>query len=417
MCGIWGMFPTRKGGLTKFDTDLMRQAMIVTALRGDDSTGICAVAEPKGKPKVYKTVGDPYYVLNNDAWAKVEEFIEKKANVVFGHGRSATKGDITVKNAHPFTYKHITLVHNGTINYGLEDEHKEGDTQVDSHALCVAIANKGLVAALEGVYGAYALIVHDSNEGKIHVVRNEERPLNRLILGGKHLIMSEADALRFICNRNNLIGNVAPTIEYFQKHLIYTYDIETAVWTTDDSLQKEYKAKKYVPPAKQETWNPSGTGGSKRSSNVDVYSSVDLLCYEIESTNNGAFKYKFVDNFKAEYHAFTTKNEPERVGEMCRVRNYKRISVGTSYERFVKWREIDWDAHKVVDNDEVLTTVNGIKIVRSAFKKMAEKEDCTLCQGPILAGDCEESIITSSGTLICRDCITSGRHFAFGFGQ
>lgn len=395
--------------------------MIVTALRGDDSTGIAMVSEPKGRPKVFKSVGDPYYVLNNDAWSKIEEFMDKKAKAVFGHGRSATKGSITVKNAHPFTHKHITLVHNGTINYGLEDEHKEGDTDVDSHALCVAIANKGLVSALEGLYGAYAIIVHDANEGKIHIVRNDERPLNRLILPNKHLIMSESEALRFICNRNNLIGTAVPKVEYFQKHVIYTYDIEDASWTTDNSLV-EATVKKYTPPATTtgQIWGTSGTGGYNLSGgkgNVDIYSSLDLLCTEVEDARNGSYKYKFIDNFKAEYHAFTTKYEPEREGEMCRVRSYKRISIGTTYERFVKWREIDWDVNKTLNQDEVLTSHNGIRLTQAAFNAITKKEDCTLCQGPVLTNECSKTIITSTGTLICKDCIRDGRHHAFGFGQ
>lgn len=436
MCGIWGMFPTDTKGFYPIDMGTFESSMILTSMRGSHSTGIAMVGEAKAKPRVYKTIGGPAFLLNTDAWDKIEEFALKKAKLAFGHGRYATKGAITAKNAHPFTHDHITLVHNGTIHAGLKDQHTALETEVDSHALCAAIAQKGLTEALGSVYGAYALIVHDAKEGAIYVVRNDERPLHRIVLSDKHIILSEYEACKYLASKLNITN---PKIEVFPKHMIFKYDIASAEWTVDDSFKKEQE-KKYAPT----TYTPwTGTTHSKHGGNTKwgkevsgtnestFYCNLDLLCAKIEPIpNSKQYKYFLYDDAGFEYEAISASRREECIGEIGKIGKHMKITNRSTGEvtRFIKFREIEWGTEvpapvkvetkkeEPAENGPVMT-YNKYLLTREQWRSYVAKEDCAICSGPILEREAEDTILTPSKTLICGDCISQGKHYAFGYGQ
>lgn len=435
MCGIWGIFPTDTKGFYPIDMGVFESSMILTSLRGSHSTGIAMVSEAKAKPRVVKTIGGPAFLLNTDAWDKVEEFALKKAKLAFGHGRYATKGAITVKNAHPFTHEHITLVHNGTIHAGLKDQHTALETEVDSHALCAAIAQKGLIPALGSVYGAYALIVHDAKEGAIYVVRNDERPLHRLVMSDKHIILSEYDACKYLASKLNLTN---PKIEVFPKHLIFKYDIASAEWSADDSFKVEQE-KKYTPT----TYTPwtgtthSKSGGSPKwgkeaspTRESAFYCALDLLCTKIEPIpNSKQYKYFLYDDAGFEYEAISAHRRDEYLGEIAKIDKHMKITNRGTGEvtRFVKFREIVWskeipgltqvETEKELEEKGPVQTYNKYLLTREQWQSYIAKEDCAICSGPILEDEAEDTILTPSRTLICGDCIKQGKHYAIGYGQ
>lgn len=441
MCGIWGVFPTDTKGFFQADAGAIEQAMILTSLRGSHSTGVAMVPEATAKPRVVKTLGGPAFLLNTEAWEKIMDFTVKKAKVIFGHGRYATKGAITAKNAHPFTHEHISLVHNGTIHFGLKDQHDELETEVDSHALCAAIAKKGLVPALSEVYGAYALIVHDAKEGCIYVVRNEERPLHRVVFYDKHIILSEADACRYLATR---LGTAQAKVEIFPKNVIFRYDIDTAVWTTDETL-KELLEKKYAPTTTswQDNNKYSQSGGQSKWSNGNkasgitestFYCDIELLCTKIEPVpESKQFRYYLYDDGGLEYQALSSQNQASRVGELATAKKHIKMFDRATQEvtRFVKFRELVWsdDVKALAANEEkveepepepeqlVYKTYNNYMLTKKAWSEYVKKGDCCICGGPILESEAENTILTPSKTLICGDCIHKGRHYKFGFGQ
>lgn len=430
MCGIWGIFPTDDKGLYVQDTQLMENVMILTSMRGAHSTGVALVGDPKTKPKVAKTIGGPAFLTNTDAWEKITEFALKKARLVFGHGRYATKGAINTKNAHPFVHDHITLVHNGTINYGLADQHKTLETEVDSHALCAAIAEKGLVPALEGIYGAYALIVHDAKEGCVYIVRNEDRPLHRIVTHDKHVLLSEYEACKYMAYK---MGLTNPVIEVFPKHLIFKYDIATATWTTDDTLVKLME-KKYQPTSYTPWKSYAGSGGHSKwekpakQHEATVYSSIDLMLTRIEAIEGTKqYKYFLYDDAGLEYVALSAHNYPERVGEIAKIQKHVKMENRVTGEitRFVRFRELDWqltpepEEKKEPENPkpEAVQTYNNYILKYDQWLSYLKKEDCAVCGGPIHEHEAENTILTPSKTLICGDCIHQGKHYAFGYGQ
>ena len=103
MCGIFG-YSFKHGKLSA-----ARRAVLATNLaryndeRGGDSWGVCGINQEG--PHVSRGLGD----LSDSAYELCEY------NTLFAHTRSASVGDVTIKNAHPFKFGNILGAHNGRI--------------------------------------------------------------------------------------------------------------------------------------------------------------------------------------------------------------------------------------------------------------------------------------------------------------
>ena len=156
--------------------------------RGYDSAGV-AIIDPKNNLHVYKKKGK---VKN------LEDFIRdkpKSGHIGIGHTRWATHGEANDVNAHPhFTASgHIALIHNGIIeNYStLKTELQfrgyefisETDTEVLVHLIEDVQKNTGanieeaVRLALQGVVGAYAIVVASMEEPDKLVVAKLSSPM------------------------------------------------------------------------------------------------------------------------------------------------------------------------------------------------------------------------------------------------
>lgn len=181
MCGIIGTISFEKHKHTLSRKDVMLQAFVTGTVRGTHSTGLFAVnaAAPTdgyGRVLVYKkdVAGYDFIQLK-----QADRIISNMGDYKFfvGHHRHATYGSISPKNAHPFTYDNITLVHNGSLThlYDLSDQHSRFD--VDSEVLTYAIATKGYEEVFKKLKGAAAVVWYDSNTDELFLYRNKERPL------------------------------------------------------------------------------------------------------------------------------------------------------------------------------------------------------------------------------------------------
>lgn len=427
MCGIWGIFPVSKR-IKADDMALLEQITYMTALRGNDSTGIAVISEePKSKPRTLKMVGGPDYLLNSQAWDKVADFAVKRGVAMFGHGRASTKGAILAKNAHPHTVDHITLVHNGTINFGLDEDYKLAKTDNDSLALCHAIAKEGLVEALYKILGAYSLIVYNSNDNTVQFVSNGERPLHMVEFLGRSVVMSEYDACEYIAKRNTYAHN-NPKVVYFPKNVIYTLDLDTGKMTKDDSLVEKL-AKKLPPPVTHTpaTGGDLGRAGTSKGTRTKYFNSdLHLLCCSIEAMPEGkTFRYVFLDPDNTEYVAMSSYNYPEKMGKVAYTREVGIMEMVNKSYNFVRFRELRWEddekAEQPKKEEEDLQTEvrfrNGRTIKREQLRRLLKKEDCQLCGGSIEEDKAADTIMTYDNSFICHDCVHQGRHFAFGFGQ
>lgn len=235
MCGLIGMTTNRL-----INSEIKRYHLMaaVSALRGEQSTGTIWVDKDHNW-KVHKRLGHPLETVRTPQWVDMCNDVAIRA--ILGHTRFATKGAITLDNAHPFVVDGIVGMHNGTIHHGIPEKYKK---DVDSHGLYEFISSEGLTKALSAVkYGAYALQWlqwhGESEDLKIHIIRNEDRPLHYVDTGGCRVWMSDKRHLEFVLSETNGHGKV----ETFKPYHLYTCTINstgTPEWSEED-LSPEIK--------------------------------------------------------------------------------------------------------------------------------------------------------------------------------
>lgn len=196
MCGIAGVYSTQ---FQLPESELFQRLLLLNAFRGMDSTGVIKI---RNKPKFTSTkikavMPSPAFIFTE----RGSNFLKEKDNILgfIGHTRAATKGDVTIKNAHPFEFENVVGVHNGTIQYKFKGSE---DYETDSEALYKLINDIGIKEALDEVAyssAAYALVYIDKKEGTINFIKNSKRPLCFTYLYGRGTLAwsSTREALEF----------------------------------------------------------------------------------------------------------------------------------------------------------------------------------------------------------------------------
>lgn len=199
MCGIVGMISKHPSGFYMKDAALLDQMLYADALRGDDSTGLFGVTT-EGNVHLLKEASCSTIFMADKKYDEFQRTMISNMKFVVGHNRSSTKGSITDKNAHPFNEGDITLVHNGTL---WSHKHLK-DVDVDSHAICHIINERGAQQALNDILGAYALVWYDNKDQSLYLARNKERPLHILETDTIYYIASEINMLYWLLSRNGI---------------------------------------------------------------------------------------------------------------------------------------------------------------------------------------------------------------------
>lgn len=217
MCGIVGFITD-----SKTDTDgkerFIKEALIIDTLRGADSTGAFSVqhgehfCDDASSVSWFKAVVDGYAYTQKESFDKYFSKPEiGNVKYVVGHNRHATIGGVSLNTAHPFRVGPITLVHNGTLDttYNLPVSQKEAGTFNDSHTIAhnlSLVSPDGAKDILEDLWGAYALVWHDSRDDSLNIVRNDERPFHMALGGWANTIYfaSEGEMLQLLNARLHL---------------------------------------------------------------------------------------------------------------------------------------------------------------------------------------------------------------------
>ncbi len=242
MCGIVGyvghqpVFPILMKGLQRLE------------YRGYDSTGVAIL---NGDLKIYKQKGKV---------KALGKFVEGKAvegTTGMGHTRWATHGAPNNINAHPHTSGNgkLALIHNGIIeNYAVLKKELEGrghvfqtetDTEVLVHfieeiqTLIKAPLEQAVRIALQGVIGAYAIVVASIDEPGRLVAARKSSPLVVGIGEGEYFLASDA----------------TPIIEHTRK-VVYLKDEEMAVLDLNEGLTiKTIDNQIQTPVVEELMWN------------------------------------------------------------------------------------------------------------------------------------------------------------------
>lgn len=180
MCGLVGFvsYANFGGGNGQYQEKrrFLEQGLYLSATRGWEGTGLAFVMQPDKQAEVYKRSVCSRDFLDLKETERMMWKVDRPKAVI-GHTRSATRGYVEDYNAHPFQFDHITLAHNGTLNYwkGLT---KNCDIEVDSAYIACAMAEVAEERELlEKLNGSYSLIWHNARDKSFNFARNDERPM------------------------------------------------------------------------------------------------------------------------------------------------------------------------------------------------------------------------------------------------
>lgn len=180
-------------------------------MRGEDSTGIIR-ADKDGKINTRKSLlASPEFIRSTASDIMMDEgkFKDKKPVLLMGHTRAATKGAVSLKNAHPFSFDKVVGMHNGTIHK--QFKHRS-EYETDSEALYKNINDYGLKPALEEANAwdtAYALQFVNKEDKTLNFVKNSKRPLWFTYLYNRTTLIwaSEKKMLEFVLQHKNMHNN------------------------------------------------------------------------------------------------------------------------------------------------------------------------------------------------------------------
>jgi hypothetical protein len=174
MCGLAGI----AGDLTNKDTDIFKDLLTASVLRGADATGIATYRKNTKEVDLYKqAVESPSFLQNRRA----DRLITPMADVLLGHTRKSTESwtsKYSHDDAHPFRFDNTIGAHNGMIPVGALSNLPHSLKQaIDSENLIYNIHKIGVGPTLSKVWGAWALSLLDAETGKLSFIRNDQRPL------------------------------------------------------------------------------------------------------------------------------------------------------------------------------------------------------------------------------------------------
>lgn len=205
MCGIVGIM-SGNGSLDDAQLTLFKRLLYVDQLRGEHATGIAKINPYKksDRTSIIKKAMPAEVFLGQP---EVQDFVGKdRGRILIGHNRYATMGARDDdQNAHPWEDGHITLVHNGTVDkWALDDlsGYSDPGVVVDSHMVCITIAEKGIKEAVEKyLSGAFSLVYWDDELRTLNFIRNDKRPMYIAALTDGTLVWaSEEEFIKFWVN-------------------------------------------------------------------------------------------------------------------------------------------------------------------------------------------------------------------------
>lgn len=172
MCGLSGI----AGDISTKDEAAFKELLLFNSVRGEDSTGAASVDKFNDDDiTVFKQVGHSVDFLRSRNFDKL---MAGSHRCLLGHNRSATRGVVKWRNAHPFMFDNTVGMHNGTLwGSSWHDLPDGSEFDTDSEAIIHSIDVQGPEKTIPQLDGSYTLAWYDVKGNSINLIRNEERPL------------------------------------------------------------------------------------------------------------------------------------------------------------------------------------------------------------------------------------------------
>lgn len=246
MCGIIGVI-NASTSVSMSVASFMRQGLVASQLRGTDSTGYLQVGKKEGEVYLYKdTVNSSTFIEAAEAMSLLRDADVSPINVA--HVRARTQGEVSTKNAHPFSVakddEHRLIgVHNGSLT-NWKNQKDANKFDVDSHWAMHHIAKNGK-DAFEDIHGPFAMVWWEEDKfSKAMIARNKDRPLHLMFNKAKDRVVfaSEARMLAWIAERSGFDGD--GDIREVPVGKLFTFDTAGAKlsWTVEELPSPKYKA-------------------------------------------------------------------------------------------------------------------------------------------------------------------------------
>lgn len=231
MCGIVGVIGAT--ALTFGNTNIFKHMLQMDVVRGKDSVGL--ISETGGKITCAKSITNPTDFLEH---RRVAPILSGAVRALVGHNRHATKGSVSVNNAHPFEHGPISLVHNGTLTYPMPAHAHLFDTDSESIAYNLSLIPPEEAGAFIGTLsGAFTLVWYDSRDSSWNLIRNNERPLTLMqnVSNTVLYLSSEAGILYAATTKEKM--EVVPATHIFELPVgqLWKYTVQAGV------LQREVR--------------------------------------------------------------------------------------------------------------------------------------------------------------------------------
>ena len=399
MCGIFGYILKKQ---KHQDIEgVIRDLCFVGTLRGFDSTGF-AFGNNK-TTNIQKTLSPGHDTIHLPMFKNIISNI-KTYNYFIGHHRKATKGSITIENAHPFNHNHITLVHNGGV-YSLINLYEKlqnfknfaTDSETICHALSIA---KDPLSVLPRIQGAYCLVWYNEREKTINIVRNNERPMSIAILKNGYIFASEYEMLRFAIDRNQI--KVEEYIQNIPTHSLYTFPL---------NKPKQFTKKEYTPSS-----NTHLVGINTGINQIDKerINYTRLLNRQVVVEIYEVYRNNYLTS--AEGYVLDDKNnimvvindvaKDVKTGDLVDVKITSYVPRAHQKPPFLIGRYITTYLElkeTTGSDDKTLKGPNGKRISKKEFEKLT-KRGCAYCGGNLNESDADLIIWTFEGDPICDEC-------------
>lgn len=302
MCGIVGMV----GDFVHTDVEIFRKLLFLDTIRGDDSTGVAAISLGSSVTVVKDAVPGYEFIRTKE----YNDAVHSGKLAIIGHNRAATMGTVKPENAHPFQHKHITGVHNGTLNHGYENHLFEKiparSFQVDSEHIYYAMSVEETKEVLRRTHGAMALVWHNAREHTLNFIRNDKRPLYYIFSADRKKMFFLSEPSMFVTAVSETRGanfEAEGKFALFEENMLYTLPLPRTFAQKLPDFERESVAtgsvfKVYTPAKRQSVieWDYESiyTDTRQRTGNVIQYSSPKQAQHAAGPSKNNKNQTKYL---------------------------------------------------------------------------------------------------------------------------